>query len=122
MKSIRSCDIPSTSTVSIDANFNEGSCTYEVHDKSGQVIWSGFIQHASQTGAMDHTVNTFNPDLMIVRQLAALGNNIELSFAQEYERRNSDGLMVLCDAVEIKTPSLSTSPLVESSPSSPPLL
>lgn len=93
----RRCDIPSTSWITVNPDFEKGTCTYHIKDQSGKVIWSGFICFDSRTGAMDHTVNTFNPDIMIVRQLAYMGNQIEESFAQKMD---ADGLSVLCDAVE----------------------
>ena len=99
MRTIRyPCEIPSTSIVEITPA--SGSYTYQIFDKSGHVIWKGFISYNEQSGIMTHTVDTFKPDIMIVRQLAALGDMLEKRLALEQNAIEEGGLLTLSIAAE----------------------
>ena len=96
------CNIPFTSTIVVNTNLKLGECTYTINDQSGNAIWTGFIQLNSLVDSFEHTVNTYNPDIMIIRQLASLGNVVEQSFLKEV---STNGLTALCDAAVSVTPS-----------------
>lgn len=102
--------IPGTSKVDVFPDYDLGECVYEIFDQSGKIIWKGFIKMDASTGDLQHKVDSFAPDNMIVRQLSYLGDNVEASFVRELKKRQDDSLMAFCDVV------ISTSPLSESAP------